>query len=344
MAKKNVAAARKRTGRPALAKPRRAAARKGRGGGKTVIRQDGLGQQTSSRVNLTAGKADPRAKIIKAICEPSFYNRSDAYDISGLVTGQQVWSYTYFAAQAALKQIADYVYAANTPLASTQTSPPRFLLEGAILKQDFVNNSTAPVTRRIYHCSQSRDTWNSSTNPMTYVTSGGVPYAWDGSPTDAIYQGLAAMSGTASGNRDTANTPGTNPGESQIFKNYFKIHKTTEVQLAQGSSHSMETHKSFNRMIDASVYSSTYMVGLMGITEFLVYQVIGDVVRDTSANVFTTSIPSIGVVESISYKYTMAFSATRNVLSINNLEQEAGNTLEQINPGSGQVEDVAIAQ
>jgi len=265
---------------------------------------------------------------MKKIFEPSFYNRSAQYLIASSNTGQQQWSFTYFATQSSLKKIADFIQTVNN--SALQNQPSRFLLESANLKQTFVNNSTVPVTLRIFHCRQKRDTWFSTTSPMNYTSALNNVYPWNGDPVGAITQGLAAAGNYLSGDSTPSIIPGAMPHESQIFKDYFAIHKVTEVEMAMGGSHRLETNKVFNKVIDASIYGDTPLVGITGFTEFLVYQAVGSPIHDVTTNTFTTCPVNIGVVETLEYRYTQAMSSVRALYSDNTLTQNVGDTLNQI--------------
>lgn len=312
---------------------------------KLLVKQESLGSQTQNKVSLTPiTKPDSRARYIKAVSAPSTYNKLSQYSLSGGVSGLQAIYTSYIAPQSDLKLIADslqnYLYSGSASIGTAVNPPARFLLQDVHHVYDFANRSSAPCTLKLYVVAAKRDTWYSATTPMIYNSPNGLNVTWNGEPDDAFRAGIQAQSDpfeSTPGNDDWLN-PGMVPTQSSIFNQYFKIEKEIEVELATGGVHQLDLHAHYDKMCDASVYANTPLVGVRGITRFLMATAIGSpVVLAGEPNTMTTSQVSVGVILTKKYRYTQAAAPVGVAFQDGNeLAQVTFNLTGQINPGSGE--------
>jgi len=302
-----------------------------------VVRQEALGQATENKISLLPHKPDSRARYIKAVSVPSHYISQTNYSIDSGTSGINACSLTYFAAQTALSVIAGKLQGTVGPNVAgvSQIVPPaRFLLENFHGTYTFTNRSSAPVSLKIYVLTSKRDSW-SGTPPdqMTYNSPNGQSFRWDGGPVTAFQQGIYAGEGGTGTNEWLL--PGVVPTQSDIFNQYFKIEREVEIEMAQGGTHRMEINKHFDKVCDASVYGNTPLVGIKGLTHFLMFLATGVPVFDTVSASMTTAPVEIGVIETNAYRYTQSWSPAGVVNLSGGLPQDAIANLYQINPGSG---------
>lgn len=284
---------------------------------KEVIRQQTLGQQTRSFCNMRAGKPDSRAKMMKAVGTPQNFitNSSDRISTEG-IAGRQCWNDSRIADTLDLKSIGTYLAQNNAQNANT--APARYLLENVKHRVSFSNAGQANTKLTIYHCTARRDLYTS----MNYVSPNSTVYPWVGdAPINAVQQGISAASGGVTVGSTAYFIPGMLPYESQIFNTHFRVHKETEVMLAIGGSHTLETNKSFNKVVDATVYGNNLQAAMFGITEFLLYRVEGQTGVEDDASV-TVAQSQVVYVESWDYRFTQLQTAPKNLNYIDIVEAD----------------------
>lgn len=318
-----------------------------------LVKQESLGQQTANTCRLPPlTKVDSRARYLKAVSAPSTYNRLRQWNIQSGTTGIQGFGGQPIAPQSDLRLIADslqnYLATGNSTIGTPVNAPARFLLQDCHEVYDFANRSTAPVTLKIYVVETKRDTWYSQTTPMIYNSPNGATVDWDGTPIESVRAGIQAQSDPFESNmaNDDWLNPGMTPTQSVIFNQYFKIDKEFEVEMAQGGVHQLTIHSHYDKVCDASVYANTPLVGVRGITRFLMCFAIGTPVIVTGTYNMTTSEVNIGVIQTIKYRYTQASSPLSVAFqdgSQAELPQVATSATYQINPGSGAAAPVADA-
>jgi len=329
---------------------------------KLVVRQEGLGQQTESKMSLTRlGKLDSRAFLIKHIGEASTYLYTKTFDITSpivggvITTGRQGTMSRYIAIQADLRNIGESLQnllaTGSSSSGSPINQPARYLLESAHAVYDFSNRSTAPCTLKMYIVSNKRDTWNppsgNTLDSMQYNSPNGAQVLWSGYPIDAFRAGIQATADPfqSAGVADSAwENPGTVPTNSPIFNQYFKIEREMEVEMSTGGVHRLELHVPFDKMVDASVYANTPLVGVRGVTRFLVFCAVGSPVKATD-NTMTTAGVDIGCIETLKYRYTQSWApaGVNFQHSDTPLTQENAASALQINAGSGASSSVEFA-
>ena len=326
---------------------------------KMIVRQESLGQATENRLSLPRQtRPDSRAKVMKAVGSPAFFNNVTKYSIqspasgtypAGSTSGLQGVSHTYFAGQAALQKIASLLQGTITPNTSGVSniqSPARYLLENAKISYSFANRASTSVNLRVYILSAKRDTWFSAVAgaSMNYTSPNGTVYEWSGSPVSAFQVGVYAAEGTGAPAAQEWLQPGVLPTESPIFNDYFKIDQQVEIELAQGGTHRMDIDQHFDKVLDASIYANSMYYGIKDVTRFVMFCATGvPVVNTVDANM-TTAPVDIGVIETIEYRYTQT-SSPAVILNIaaNNLQVTDQANLYQINPGSGAQTQVLTA-
>lgn len=320
-------------------------------GSRQVIKQETLGGQTANTCTLyPLTRRDTRARYIKAVSTPSTYNRIIKGSILSGATGLQAITATQIAPQSDLKLIADSLQnylATGDSTVALQSAPTRFLLENVHNVFDFSNRSSAPCTLKIYVVVAKRDTWRTSSNIMVYNSPTGASVYWNGFPDDAMRAGIQAQSEpfeTDPANDDWLN-PGMMPKQSTIFNNYFRVEKEFEVEMATGGVHQLTLHSLYDKVIDASVYANTPLVGIQGVTRFLLYQAVGTpvVVSGDSTNMTSAEV-NIGVIQTCRYKYTIASAPLAMSFQDDvELTQTLFANTAAINPGSGAAQAVEEA-
>jgi len=311
---------------------------------KMLVKQESLGTQTQNTVRMgPITKGDSRARYIKAVSARSTFNKIAQYSLVGGVTGLQAIYTSYIAPQSDLKQMADslqnLLYSGTASTGTAVNQPARFLLEDVHNVYDFSNRSSAPCTLKLYIISAKRDTWYSASTPMMYTSPNAALVTWNGEPDDAFRAGIQAQSDpfqSTPGNNDWLN-PGIVPTQSVIFNQYFKIDKEIEIELATGGVHQLDLRCHYDKICDASVYASTPLVGVRGITRFLMATAIGTpVVIDGQTADMTTSAVNIGVILTKKYSFTQSASPVAVAFQDGNeLAQVNAFQVNQINPGSG---------
>jgi len=319
----------------------------------TLIKQESLGGQTHNTFALAPLKRpDSRAKYIKAVSAPSTFNRVSDLLITSAVSGLQAIGSYGICPQADLRQIADslqnFLYS-GSPSSATPVNPPaRFLLQTSQDVFDIANRSSAPVSVKMYVINCKRDTWFAADvgYRMTYNSPNGLSVWWNGSPDDAMRAGIQAQSvpfQTTPANDDWLN-PGILPTQSTIFNQYFAIEKCVEIEMAQGGVHQLTVNGYYDKICDASVYANTPLVGVMGVSRFVMFTATGAPVIEGGTNNITTAVVDLGIIRTTKYKFTQASSPVPALFQDGSeLEQVTSNNTVQINPGSGGSQAVVTA-
>lgn len=313
-----------------------------RGGGKhkEIIKQESLGQQTENKLSFRVGRPDTRARVMKSVGASSYYMKNQQYVLSSAGAGIQNCFTFYNGNQAMLSNIANQL--ANVLGYSTSTQPQRYLLENIHHTLTFSNNSTAPCRLKVYFINSKRDTWfPPSGNPadqMVYTTPGGVNYYWDGTPQGAFDVGLEAEANIPPGTTFPSTLVGNVPTESKLFTDFFKIEREIEVEMATGGVHTLEFNRHFDKVMDASIYSSDPYIGIKGVTQWIMTVAVGaPVVITTGADIhkMTTAQVQLGVIEVLNHRYTQVQSALSTININSNLAIAANADTSTINSGSG---------
>jgi len=213
-------------------------------------------------------------------------------------TGRQAWSQSEISPQADLRDIAQYL----APRQSDSEVPPaRYLLHDCVHNLKLSNVGQGTVRLSIMHCRAKRDLYNS----MNYTSPAGLVYAWDGGPFTAVQQGIAAA--TSSGVTGAVGflIPGVDETESPIFNQYFSVLKRTDVLLAVGGTHRLETKVTYDRLLDGSVYGNSELRGVLGVTDFLLFKAEGQtgVINATEPPQITIAACQIAYTENWDYSF-----------------------------------------
>lgn len=296
--KKGRAAYKKKASKAPAKKARRRA-----GQSKVQYVQDvGIGGQTASACRMPSGRGN---EMTRAICNVGQKQRAMYNQVNEIIVTEGTQNYTQYshAHQSILKKYADFYQ--NTPAArgqagSTQlsNSVARFVLQSIRATHTIANQSNVPVLLKIYDIACRRDTQN----VMDYTSPNGSIFNWNGSPGTAWDIGLNAASDTVIPPAvDYSSQYGVVPTGSAVFNKYFKITKQTTVELATGGIHRHSFSRTYNRLMDASVYGMTDGYGIVGITDFQLVVLAGtpvtllggDPILDVGQ---TTSIAKVAIV------------------------------------------------
>jgi len=298
-----------------------------------VVRQQNLGQQTESRQIIKPLFSDPRAKVVKSIMLPSFLEQAVSARIDATLSGLSTWGIAALASQKTLALISDTLQGNLNNAGNPGIS--RYLLESASTDCVFSNLSTAPCTLNIYTCTAKRDTWfppTSSTDQMNFTNSSGTKYYWDGGPYTAVREGLNAAAGYVNGAVLAIENPSSVPSQSKLFRDYFKITKTQRVFMAQGGNHTFRLSRQYDRFVDGSVIKNNALQAVGGITDFIMYSVVGAPGTQADSTI-TTTLGHIGIVQTTKYRFSAALSNQSNLYEANFLGQTS--PIDIVNPGSG---------
>jgi len=289
-------AARKPARKPA---PKRSALKK-RTNTTTTIRQQNLGSQTENKVVLRTGRPDSRASIFKAVGTMNHYVDTAAGTLTtGGFNGRQAWNQCELATIADLAEIGNLL--APRAGGDSQVPPARYMLNNLVHNCKFSNVGQATVRLQIIHCRAKRDLYQA----MNYTSPNGISYDWNGLPLSAVQQGVeaAATGPTTGGVRFVI--PGVDETESPIFNAYFSVVKRTNVLLAVGGTHRIETRVSYDRVLDASVFQNGNMRAVLGVSDFLLLKAEGQtgVVADTDPVLITIAPCQIAYTQNWDYSF-----------------------------------------
>lgn len=287
---------------------------------KEVIRQQNLGQQTRSFCNLRGANPDANAKIYKAVGAASNFIRTLTGDIStGGISGRQCWASLQMGAVNELVFINNQLAQRGSGAGTAFDAPTRYLLESCKQRVNISNVGQAATKLHIYHCTAKRDLYTS----MDYVSLTSGNYGWAGGfPDNAVQQGVsAAVNGPTSGST-TYFVPGTLPYESQIFNQFFRVHKETEVMLAVGGTHLIETNKTFDRVLDLTVIGNSNMTSILGLSEFILIRAEGQTGVQEN-NDITVAQTQVAYTYSNNYRFTQVQMSEKFLLFEDNITADA---------------------
>jgi hypothetical protein len=253
--------------------PRRApAAKRGLGPSSSVIvRQQNLGQQTDSKVYLNAGRPDSRAKVLKQVSPVCHYVNTGSGSIttSGF-NGRQAWGYTQISDVGDLQNLGTFLSLGNVNTTQGRVAPAAYLLHKCEHKLKFSNVGQGTCRLTVMHIRAKRDIYNA----MNYTAPDNTSYPW-GTPVDAIREGVAAANSGPATTDVRYLIPGVDETESPIFNKYFKKMKTTQIFLAVGGTHTLNSDVAYDRVVDASVYGNANLSSALGITDYLLFKAEG---------------------------------------------------------------------
>ena len=304
---------------------------------KEVFKQQSLGAQTLNKVRIRSGRPDSRARIMKAVTPSSNYliTAQEQLTTSGY-GGRCCWTYTTLASRSHLKSIGNLLAVNNNQ--DVNTAPARYLLENLSHALNISNLGNAPARVTLYHCRPKRELYNS----MNYSNPAGTAFPWGGDPVTAIQQGLEAQSNGNTSGGVTYLVPGTVPTQSVIFKKYFQIHHETEVLMAVGSSHRVETNRHFDRVADATIYGNQYETGILGLSDFILFKAEGvtGVEIESQGNKSLTAV-QVGIIEDFNYRFTQC-SQAQSIYLVTDANTATTDGVNVVVPSSGVVLDQGL--
>ena len=277
------------------------------------MRQQNLGQQTDSKVMLSHGRPDSRAAIMKAVSPLCHFitNGAGAITTQG-VTGRQAWGYVQLAGVGDLNDIGTYITLNNVPgvgLASFRNPPSAYLLNKLEHNLKFSNFGQATTRLTVIHCRAKRDIYAN----MNYTDPTGNQYTWS-SIVDAVQQGVEASAGGPITGGVRYYIPGVDETESPIFNKYFSKVKTTEIFLSVGGTHTLTTHVSYDRYLDASVYGNSNLESVDNATDFLLFKAEGQtsvIGTGEEPRVITIASTQIGYTQNWDYSFVQVQNARK---------------------------------
>jgi len=274
---------------------------------------------------------------MKAVTPSSNYLVTSQKTLSTLgYGGRCCWAQTALASRPDLKSIGNLLAVNDNQ--DINTAPARYLLENVSHALNISNLGNAPARVTMYHCRPKRELYYS----MNYSNPAGTAFPWGGDPVTAVQQGLEAQSNGSTSGGVTFYIAGTVPTQSAIFKKYFQIHHETEVLMAVGSSHRVETNKHFDRVLDASVYGNQYEYGVLGITDFILFKAEGvtGVEVDAAGNKSLTAV-QVGIVEDFNYRFTQC-SQAQSIYSTQDNNTATNGGIQVVTPSAGVVTDTGL--
>jgi len=169
-------------------------------------------------------------------------------------------------------------------------------------------------------------------------------YPWNGliGPIDAWRLGLAIANGANPASAsDYHNYFGASPFDSQIFKNYFKVLKRTNVQMPCGASHSHWNFAKPNRVVEQSLYNDSKTFAKAGLTFFTMWVVKGYPINANGETVTaTTSEVQLNYVNAVRTKYTRVLDSSQTCVTTDSLTTPASGDTEVFNTANGFIEIV----
>jgi len=241
-----------------------------------LVQDVGIGGQTQSSHQYPYNRG---SEMVRAICNVGQKQRALYNQVNDLTAFQGTQNFTVYshAHQSILKRYADSYQ--NTPAARGQAgvgqlsdSVVRYVLQSIRVNHAISNQTNAPCLLKIYDIECRRDTQNI----MDYTSPNGNVFNWLGGPGSAWDAGLNAAT-------DTVIPPaipyssqyGVVPTASALFNKFFKISKQTSIELATGAVHRASWNRTYNRLMDASVYGMTDGYGIQGVTTFQLFVLAG---------------------------------------------------------------------
>lgn len=191
--------------------------------------------------------------------------------------GQQGIFQTQIATKNQLQSISAVLGPVNPPAS-------RYLLESVDAETIFSNSACTSALLILYDYVVKRDLPN-----VSYLS--GPDLTW--------YQGIDEEGGSAT----DANTVGSRPYESDMFNQYYKIVKTTRVNLSPGSTHRHVQQRVFNKVIHYSV-NENLQFGMKDVTcgTIMVYH--GQPAHDaTTPTTISLSVAALDMVYKQSYTF-----------------------------------------
>ena len=288
---------------------------------KTVVRQQNLGQQTDSKVALSHGRADSRASVMKAVSPLiHFIDTGSGTVTTDTFNGRQAWGSTQISSVSDLNNIGTYL-SLNNPKPSASIAPSAYLLTKCEHNLKFSNVGQGNVRLSIIHCRAKRDIYTN----MNYVDPNSNSYLW-GTIVSAVQQGVEAAAGGASVGGVRYLIPGIDETESPIFTQYYKKVKTTEVYLAVGGTHTLQTHVKYDRVMDSTVYGNANLDSVMGATDFLLFKAEGQTgIIGTGEEVRRVTIAQcqLAYTENWDYSFVQVQNARRYLTATDPIESTA---------------------
>jgi len=217
------------------------------------------------------------------------------------------------------------------PGAPTSYYPSQYILENVVANFTMANASTAPVELTIYDISVRRDMCSSfaiGTNNAanTYVTGQKPNEVWNAASWWQNGQVVPVPPGTPY----PSHYLGASPLENQVWRDFFKVVKSTRVLLSAGGVHRHTVSQRLNKLIDTSMLgirpgvSQQDLSYIAGWTKVVMVVAKGLPVSDAESDAtVTSSDPHLDVVSDFRYKYSFVLNNTTKSYNVDNLTTPA---------------------
>jgi len=280
----------KKARRPA----RRSARRPARRGNLFTKVQGRTGGQTASSFSHSLRSNKPRK--VSALGAPSRYVVNAADIIQGTPGQQKTKSVGQWFSMADIVNLSVMV---PSILTTQGVTPTHFFLQGVTAEVTLNNATATPQMVDVYDIVARRDI------PLQSVT--GAPYSVN-TPYDAWITGMFDQNvGSASpGLPIPSDIFGAKPTDSQIFNDYYRIVRRTELVLPQNATHVHKVNINVNRSLNLTEVSvmKQYLGGLKDVTHYTMCVVRGGIGLDFTAEVTTSVSPYIRYISLENYRFS----------------------------------------
>lgn len=172
-------------------------------------------------------------------------------------------------------------------ISGNQSAPSRICLENAIATLSLTNITNTSAEVDLLDIVFKRDV----PNDIQWANSGITYNVNGGSIPEMIQQGINAASGAAAG-ASAYYALGTNPWDSQVFKEYCQVVKRTRVTLASGGSHRHTSSVNLSKVIAQTVGDSDAIANFKGYTFATLVRVAGSPAYIPTGDYATLGAPS----------------------------------------------------
>jgi len=280
----------KKARRPA----RRSARRPARRGNLVSKVQGKSGAQTSSKFSHSLRANKPRN--VTALGAPSRYIVNQAGILQGTPGQQKTKNTGQWFSVADIVNLSQMV---PTIVTTQGTTPTHFHLQGVSAECTLNNCTATPQMVDVYDIVARRD--------IPLQTATGASYSVN-TPYDAWITGMfdQNVGSAAPGLPIPSDIFGAKPTDSQIFNDYYRIVRRTELILPQNATHVHKVNLNVNRVMNLTEISvmKQYLGGIKDVTHYTMCVVRGGLALDFDAEVTTTVSPYIRYVLLENYRFS----------------------------------------
>ena len=248
-----------------------------------------LGGQLSFSGAKHFHRADAQVRALERVGTVNNVVNQFAYTLTSPSGLQVNYAFSMFDG-AQLRQLLQFV---------PSSQPKRCVVEGLTNEYTFQNFTNSPLELEIYDIALKRDVYTGydfTTAVDTYIPATNPQSYWN--------QGMNSQSGAPTTSAGSA-VVGTQPTDSQLFKDWFRITKRTSIMLPISGCHRHLVSIKTNRIVDTLLAGAPESVaGLREFTKYVLVNVKGlPVWNSVSANA-TVGACQLGIVAVQRLKYT----------------------------------------